>query len=126
MSDVLDERASPTDSPDVSQGTQMARWTIHVPVRDNDKNEIPHVLDSARRALGDAGFQGRTVIRRAQGDWQGDDQNYAVEEMDLIMVDAPDAQESEDAILGVAQLVKAMADQEAVYVTKQDVTTYLV
>lgn len=135
MSEVLDDRATPEESPDLSQGQeqttpdqgqQMARWTIHVPVHNNEQREIPHVLDAARRALGDAGFQGRTVIRRAQGDWQGDEYNYDVEEMDLIMVDAPDAPESEEAILGVAQLVKVMADQEAVYVTKQNITTYLV
>lgn len=126
MSETLDEQASLPDSPDVSQGEQMARWVIHVPSRDNGQNEIPHVLDAARRALGDVGFQGRTVLRGAQGDWQGDEQNYDVEEMSLIMVDAPDAPESETAILGVAQLIKAMTDQEAVYVTKQAITTYLV
>lgn len=130
MSEPLDEQASPPDSPDVSQGQdqgqQMARWIIHIPSRDNDQKEIPHVLDAARRALGDAGFQGRSVIRGVQGDWQGDEQNYDVEEMNLVMVDAPDDPNTETAILGVAQLVKAMTDQEAVYVTKQAITTYLV
>lgn len=124
MSSTLEESGA-QDAPDVSQ-IQLARYTIHVPVKDNSGSEIPHVLDEARRALGEAGFQGRTVIRRAQGDWQGDEQNYDVEEMDLVMVDAPDDPRSEQAILGVAQLVKMMANQEAVYVTKTPITTFLV
>lgn len=125
MSEAISEQGRES-VPDSSQELLMARWTIHVPVRDNNQQEIPHVLDQARRALGDAGFKGRTVLRHAQGDWQGDEQNYDTEDMDLIMVDAPDSPESEEAIIGVAQLVKAMADQEAVYVTKQAITTYLI
>lgn len=130
MSDVLPEMGESTDSPDSfsgqPQGQAMARYTIHVPATDNNRQDIPHVLDTARRALGDAGFQGRTVIRHAEGDWQGDEQNYDVEDMELIMVDAPDDPRSEEAVIGVAQLIKAMADQEAVYVTKQAITTYLI
>jgi hypothetical protein len=124
MSDYATE-SGPDIGPDVSE-QQMSRYVIHVPVNDNDMNEIPHVLDATRRALGDAGFQGRTVVRKAQGDWQGDEQNYSTEEMDLVMVDGPDDSTTQEAILGVAMLVKSMAGQEAVYVTKQPITTFLV
>jgi hypothetical protein len=108
--------------PGTQMGQAMARYTIHIPRLDNEKEEIPHVLGAARQALQQAGFDGRTVIPNAQGDWQ----DYDTEEMALVMVDTDDTPENLQAILQVAAGVKELAKQEAVYVTKTPVETYLV
>jgi hypothetical protein len=118
------ENPAPTSPDDSVQ--QLARYTIHVPVTDNNHREIPHVLAALRDTLSRSGFPGRTVLRRAQGDWQGDLTSYDTEEMDLVMVDAPDTPENLDAILTAAKGVKELAGQEAVYVTVQPLRTYLV
>lgn len=130
MSELLQEDpgASP-DAPVSDSGPQveeLARYTIHVPVRDNNKNEIPQVLAAVRKALSDSGFPGRTVLRKAEGDWTGAESAYDTEEMDLVMVDAPDNDENLQAILTAAQGVKDAAGQEAVYVTVTPLRTYLV
>jgi hypothetical protein len=105
-----------------SMGTPMARYTIHIPVHDSDKNELAHVLGAVRKALTQAGFNGRTVIRKVQGDWQ----DYDTEEMDLIMIDAPDDDSHLQPLLTITKGAKALAGIGAVYVTKQPVTTFLV
>jgi hypothetical protein len=116
-----------TGSGDTGSGAQqLARYSIHIPVRDNNKNEIPHVLAAVRQALSDSGFPGRTVLRKAEGDWTGAEGAYDTEEMDLVMVDAPDTDENLQAILQAAKGVKDLADQEAVYVTVQPLRTYIV
>lgn len=121
--DAPDSISDPTQQDDVSQ---IARYTIHVPVRDNTRNEIPHVLAAVRQALSDSGFPGRTVVRKTEGDWTGAEGAYDTEEMDLVMVDAPDTDENLQAILDAAKGVKELAGQEAVYVTVQPLRTYLV
>lgn len=100
----------------------MARYTIHVPVVDGQKNEIPHVLAAVRQAMTDLGFEGRIVIRRAQGDWK----DFDTEEVDLVMTDAPDDPATQQKITTVAQGVKTLAGTDAVYLTKQPITTFLV
>jgi|SRR5581483_6925078 len=105
---------------------QLARYSIHVPLKDNNGRDIPHVLGAARQALSAAGLKGRTVFPLVQGDWEGDDKSYQTEDMAIIVVDAPDNPETLQAIKTTAQGVKEAADQEAVYITKQDISTYLV
>jgi len=105
-----------------SMGAPMARYTIHIPVYSSDKRELAHVLKAVREALTKAGFNGRTVIRKAQGDWQ----NYDTEEMDLVMVDAPDDPSHLQTLMTIAQGVKALANHPSVYLTKQPIETYLV
>lgn len=113
----------PTDDPGSSlMGQPMARYTIHIPVHDKDKNELAHVLQAVRIALTQAGYNGRTVIRRAQGDWQ----NYDTEEMDLVMVDAPDDPQHLQQIMTIAQGAKSLSQHPAIYVTKQPVETFIV
>lgn len=107
-------------------GEQLVRYTIHIPVRDNDKKEIPHVLAAIRQVLSDSGFPGRTVIRKAEGDWTRAKGSYDTEEMDLVMVDAPDTPENLQAVLAAAKGAKDLADQEAIYVTTQPLRAYLV
>jgi len=94
-----------------------ARYTIHVPVRDDTGNEIPHVLGNARRALTTAGFHGRTVIRKTQGDY-GD---FDTQEMDLIMVDAPNDEKTRNAMRALAKGIKHEVNQDAVYLTVQPI-----
>lgn len=121
------EEPEQSGSSDVQDQTgQLARYTIYVPVLDNNRREIPHVLNHVRQALTNAGFSGRTVIRKAQGDWQGDEQSYETEEMDLVMVDALDDPQTLEAMKTVAQGIKDLAGQEAVYITVQPLRTYLV
>jgi hypothetical protein len=118
----LDPTLDPSLNAPVQDAAAMARYTIHVPVNDNNGQEIPHVLEQLRRTLTSAGFDGRTVVRRAQGDWQ----DYDTEEMDLVMIDAPDTPENLEAIKAAAQGVKLLAGQEAVYITVQQIRTYLI
>jgi hypothetical protein len=110
----------------IDEGQPLARYTIYVPVRDNNQREVPHVLDNLRQTLTNAGFPGRTVIRRAQGDWQGDETSYDTEEMDLVMIDAADDPQTLSAIRAAAQGVKDLAGQEAVYMTVHPLRTYLI
>lgn len=130
MSESMPEDQGPSmpmqDGPSAAQAIDLARYTIHVPVYDNNKSEIPHVLAALRAALTQQGFPGRTVIRKAQGDWDGDETSYDTEEMDLVMIDAPDDPETLNGIIIAAQGVKELAQQENVYVTVQKLTTYLV
>ncbi len=115
-------------TPDAGMGVApaMARFTIFVPEYDNEGNEIPHVLDACRRQLGLQGFPGRMVIRRAQGDWQGADSSYDTEDLAMVMVDAEDSPETTEKIRRIAEGVKALAGQEAVYVTIQPIQTLLI
>ena len=84
--------------------------------------EIAHVLGAVRQALTQSGFNGRTIIRKAQGDWQ----DYDTEEMDLVMVDAPDDPATVQKLTVIAQGAKALAQHPAIYMTKQPIETYLV
>ena len=118
---------SPDDTGgDNAQAQQLVRYTIHVPVTDNNHREIPEVLAALRKTLTDSGFPGRTVIRKAQGDWSGESTDYDSEETDLVMIDAPDTPENLQAIIAAAKGVKELAGQEAVYVTSQPLQAYLV
>lgn len=132
MSSLADEsqQPQPTEAPSAQPDVQntdsglqnLARYTLHVPVRDNTGKEIPHVLANVRKMMTAAGFHGRTVIRRAQGDWM----DLPTEEMDLIMVDAPNAPEILEAMKNIASGVKQLAGQEAVYLTVQPIQGYLI
>lgn len=105
-----------------SAPSAMARYTIHVPVKNRDKEEIPHVLQGVRKAMTTLGFEGRIVIRRAQGDWQ----DFDTEEVDLVMTDAPDDPGTQAKIAQIATGAKQLAGVDAIYVTKQPITTILV
>lgn len=131
MSSVVPEQGADQTAPNSDQdpnsdAQQLSRYTIHVPVYSNDKKEIPHVLAALRDTLTKSGFPGRTVIKKAQGDWSGDAISYDTEEMDLVMIDAPNTPENLQAILAAAKGVKDLAGQEAVYVTVTPLQTYLV
>jgi hypothetical protein len=123
-SDIPTDPQTDLQAPD--DGVDLAQYTIFVPVRNNEGKEIPHLLDHVRQTLTQAGFQGRTVIRKAQGDWSGDNHSYDTEEMDLVMVDAGDDPDTLQAIKTVAEGIKQIAGQEAVYITKRPIKTYLV
>jgi hypothetical protein len=126
MSEYEVEPQGQVDPGPSANGEQLARYTVHVPVRDKNQKEIPHILDQLRKALSAAGFPGRTVIRKVQGDWQGDETYYDTEEMDLVLVDAPDSPEVVNAMINAARGVKEASGEEAIYLTVQPITTYLI
>lgn len=105
---------------------QLARYSLHVPARDNDGKELAHVLGQIRQELTDAGLSGRTVVPKVQGDWQGDESFYETEEMHVIWIDAPDDPQVLQAIIRIAGRVKELAGQEAVYLTVQSIQAYLI
>ena len=100
----------------------MARFTLHIPLFDSDKRQIPHVLGAARKAMTMAGFDGRIVVSPTQGDWK----DYDTEDIALMMTDAPDTPDTLQSLMTIAQGIKALTNQEAVYLTKQPIETYLI
>jgi hypothetical protein len=120
------ESPLPVDGVEMDDGQEMARYMIHVPIRDNNGQEIPHVLAMLRQTLTNSGFYGRTVLPGAQGDWQGSEQGYETEEMAIVMVDADTQPDTLEAIKEAARGVKEAAQQEAVYLTVQPLKTYLI
>ena len=105
-----------------AQPQAMARYTIHVPLHDEDKQQIPHVLGAVRKTMTQAGFDGRIVLSPAQGDWK----DYDTEDIALVMTDAPDDPTTLQTLMTIAQGAKALAGQPAVYLTKQPIETYLI
>lgn len=121
-----DPAVDPNFGPGGPNGEPFAQYTIYVPSKDNQGNDLPYLLDHVRLSLGRAGFQGRTVIRDAEGDWQGSNDYYDTEPMHLVLVAAPDSPQTDESIRVIAQGVKELARQEAVFVTKSPLTTFLV
>lgn len=117
-----DPSAAPQLADPGAQQQSMARFTIHIPLYDQDKKEIPHVLGATRRAMTMAGFDGRIVVSPAQGDWK----DYDTEDMALVMTDAPDDPTTLQSLMTIAQGVKALTNQPAVYITKQPIETFLI
>jgi hypothetical protein len=118
--DPNDQSSTPYQGPQATGA--MARYTIHVPLYDNDKKEIPYVLGAARKAMTQAGFDGRIVMSPVQGDWK----DYDTDEMALVMTDAPDTPQIVQTLMTIAQGIKALTAQAAVYITKQPIETYLI
>lgn len=122
-SPIPESQGVPSQDPgSLSVQPPMARYTIHIPVHDSERKEIPHVLGAVRQAMTDAGLEGRTVVRRAQGDWK----DNLTHEVDLVMADAPDDPGTLQLIQTIAQGAAQLSGQQAVYVTKSPIQTYLV
>jgi hypothetical protein len=129
MSEVMPEGLPPqaVDPSAIEQPMEpimpsMARYAIHIPVRDADRNEIPHVLGAARQALSDAGLEGRIVLPNVQGDWS----DYQTDEIAVVMTDAPDDPSVLATVKEIATGVKQLAMVDAVYVTVQPIQTFIV
>jgi hypothetical protein len=100
----------------------MARYAIHIPLLDAERNEIPHVLGAARQAMTEAGLEGRIVLPSVQGDWA----DYQTDEIAVVMTDAPDDPGVLATIRTIAEGVKQLAMVDHVYVTVQPIQTFIV
>lgn len=117
---------SPIQDVELDDGTDLARYIIHCPLKDNQGREIPHVLGMLRQALTNAGYHGRTVLPLAQGDWAGQSDSYDTSDMALVMVDADTSPETLQAIKEAARGVKQAAQMDTVYLTVQPLKSYLI
>jgi hypothetical protein len=115
------EEAIPQDG-----GQELARFEIHVPLKDASRKDIPHVLAQLRQALTQAGFPGRTILPQTQGDWGGGPTSFDTDEQAIVLVDTPDTPENLEAIKGAAQAVKDLSGQQQVYITVSPLRSYLV
>lgn len=100
----------------------MARYSVHIPMKDKDSNEIPHVLGAVRQAMTDAGLEGRIVLTGVQGDWA----DYQTDELAVIMADAPDDPNILAQIKEIAAGAKMLIPDASIYITVQAIQTYIV
>lgn len=98
-----------------------AQYTIYIPARGSDGEELPWLLSSVRRSLSKAGIDGRTIVRNAEGDW-----GKAEEPVNLVIVIAPDEPRTDATIHAIALGAKELSKKEGVFVTKQPISTWLV
>lgn len=119
---IAESDESDSESGSLSSFGDIVRYTVFIPVRNNNGQEIPHILAEFRRSLTQAGFHGRTVIRRAQGDWK----DFETEEIDMVMIDAANDPETLETIKSLAEQVKIEAEQEKIYMSIQPIITYLI
>jgi len=110
-----------------SGSPEMARFTIHIPERDNNGVPIPHLLEYTRQLLSRAGFHGRTVSRGHTGDWMGEGgSNYESEEMALISIDAPDDADTVHSLQAITKGVEHASGQVGgIYVSAQPITAII-
>jgi hypothetical protein len=118
---VATEPLAPPDAVSDNGPVQTARYTLHVPMKDNDGRNIPHVLGAVRQTLTYVGLHGRTVLK-GEGDWM----DFESEDMALVMVDAPNNEHTDYLIKTIAEGIKALSGQEAVYVSKAPLETWLI
>lgn len=104
----------------------MLRYTLHVPVADNDGRGLSALHAYVRDRLVSA-YGGETHIM-ARGGYRGAREMYAAESMTLYVVDdigSPD-DPCEPALLALAEYVKREAAQEAVYLTRHAIDVWIV
>ena len=102
----------------------MTRYTLHVPEQYNDGREIPgHIFDQVElEILQAAGGFTRTA---GTGGWRGDDGNVYVEPVQLYHIDSADPTTAAVLLLLAEDLARQL-DQEAIYLTRQEITTHFV
>lgn len=100
----------------------MNRYTLHIPLYLNDGTPTPEpelrLIENAVISLA-GGFTATDGI----GAWRGDAETYR-EPMRLLAVDTADDIGPE--LLRIAERAAVRLDQEAVYVTRQEIETYLI
>lgn len=99
-----------------------ARWTITVPQTYNDGTPLPRgtVRDIERRV---AAIAGGFTATPGEGVWRGEDRLYR-EPVTVYTFDVGYIADGD--VRQLAEDVALLLDQEAVYVTRQDVETFLV
>ncbi len=101
----------------------MVRYTITLPTHDNDGHDLADVHEQAREYL--LRHFGAFTAHEALGAWRGAERTYA-EPVVAYAVDVPDTRESYASLHALAQALKASGGQEAIYLTRQPVDTWLV
>src|ERR1044071_7370605 len=105
--------------------TPKTRYTLYVPHHNNAGAPIPHVHTAVREELSHE-FGGFTIID-ALGEWRGN-----TEPITLYVVDTPTydawstARDPYQVLSALARRVRWQADQEAVYLTRQEIETELI
>lgn len=102
----------------------MTRYTLHIPELLNDGSPVrPDQLAAIESQLLDTvgGFT-QTIAR---GAWRGDGQTY-IEPMRLYLLDTDDSPRTSRTLQRIAQEIAHELDQEAVYLTRQTIETFLV
>ncbi len=101
----------------------VLRYTLTLPTHDNDGLGLSHAHACLRAEL--LGHFGGFTVHEARGHWSGADGNYA-EPVLVYTVDAPDTSESYAKLRALAAALKVSCGQEAIYLTRQPVETWLV
>jgi hypothetical protein len=102
----------------------VTRYTLHVPVFDNAGRAIPEdsvteIEDALTTIAG-----GWTMIPSAVGGWRGEDRSYR-ELVNLYHVDS-DEDGTEAWLIALARKIAESLEQEAVYLTRQEIEAFLV
>lgn len=102
----------------------MTRYTLHVPLYDNNFRPFPaeDLADIDSQLLGL--FGGFTKAPGMVGAYRGENRDYH-EPIDLYYIDTAEPQ-AQDVLLRLAQRLAQQFDQEAIYVTRQEIETFLV
>lgn len=102
----------------------MTRFTLHVPITLNDGREVAReVFDELEHRL--LGTVGGFTKSRGIGGWRGEEQDYR-EHVDLYHVDTDDSSSTRGVLVRLAQWLASTLEQEAVYLTAQEIVTELV
>lgn len=96
----------------------MKRWILHVPTEDNDGNELADLSLTVEAVLDEAGY-GFTRTN-GLGGWQG----YR-DGMYLYAIDTDD-EGAQMRLEALARYVLETANQEAVYLTSQDIDVHMI
>ena len=100
------------------------RYTLHVPVLDNDAHPLGPLHAHVARILARE-FHGFTRLDGA-GFWPGAQASPDSEAVTLYVVDADDSARTLATLHALARHVRDVAEQDAVYLTRQAIETWLV
>lgn len=102
----------------------MTRYTLHVPEALNDGTPLTpqQTADIEEWLLAVFGGFTQTVAR---GAWRSDTQSY-IEPMRLYLIDSDDSPQTAQTLQRLAGDIARELQQEAVYLTRQDIETFLV
>lgn len=99
----------------------MTRYTLHVPEQYNNGDPVPpEYFAVIEREIED--YAGGWTLTHAIGGWRGEDSRYR-ESVRLYHVDTDNGPAR---LLGTAEAIAQALDQEAVYLTAQEISTTLV
>lgn len=101
----------------------MTRYTLTVPLEDNDGQPIPDVHEYVRGLLA-ADFPAWTEVD-GSGHWVGPAHIPYLEPVRVYIIDAGGANDH-DELRAIATYVRRAARQDAVYLTRQPIETELI